>query len=213
MQPKQQVMSPFAGSAGIDFSTNRIQRLNGNNYFGWSQSMETFFTQQKLLKFISYGSFQEWYLNFHIDSDREIEYKIFKNEIQNELGYDEDGIRVNMRLLSKEFSSDLSLWSREKSKEQTRWSVDEEQVRGYIRGSVDSTIWNQIKECSSPYNMWVTLKEVCLTNESSNILVLFKNVFEAKPNKGESLVNFLGRVAVIANRLEELGEPISQFIL
>jgi len=198
-------MKPISGI--INYS-NKFSKLNSSNFYGWSQNMEVLLTQQKLKRFIEFQSFDNWYLHSNIKSDHELGY-LRKRDVILSGNEDQEWKDASIERLDDKYFQDLSFWSREKAKARIKWDSDQEVTQGYLRGSIETTLWSQIRDLGSAYEMWVKLKEMCLTAEVGNLIILYKEFFELTLKKDEQLISFLSRVQNILDRLIDLGEDLT----
>lgn len=198
-------MRPMSGMENV---YTKFSKLNSSNFYGWSQNMEVLLTQQKLKKFIEFQNFDNWYIHSYIKSDHELGYLRKKDAILSG-NEDQNTKDILIEQLDDKYFQDLSFWSREKSKLRSNWDSDQEVTQGYLRGAIETTLWSQIRDLGSAYEMWVKLKEMCLTAEVGNLIILYKEFFELTLKKDEQLISFLSRVQNILDRLIDLGEDLT----
>ena len=154
-------------------------------------------------KFINFELFEQWYPTSFTKSEQQIRYE--EKAARYTAIANEDEKNAKLDELENQFFSDLSFWSREKTKAEKQWNSGISMVCGVIRGAIDETLWLEIKELELPYLMWQKIKELYLTSEVGNILLFYTEFFDLKKQNNESLCAFLQRAQRVVDKLQDLG--------
>lgn len=188
--------------------------LNSSNYYGWSSSMSTQLQAKGYFRFIKYSSFGAWWNENHHKSDQEARYDRLRAYIlAKPIIQQAEGVRAygdaeredELLGLDNQFHTDLSRWSHEKAKAQDLWLKEEEMCRGVILSAVGEVF--KAKIVNMPvFEMWTTLKDGSNTKELGYVLLLFKQLFDLRINRDESLSHYLDRVILLSDRLRDAGQ-------
>jgi hypothetical protein len=187
-------------------------KLSAHNYFTWAGQMQNYLTQRNMKKFLEHASFDAWFETLPL-SDQQLRYHREHAAIDSNVKLDNQGKLDAHNRLDHLFHNDLSIWSAEKMKKRDKWTEDEQACCGTIRALVSESFWPSLKECGSPKTLWDKLKQITSVGEVGNIILLYQQLFEARPTKEESLSVYLERVISVSERLNDIGEPLKEYLV
>jgi hypothetical protein len=193
--------------------TEKIAKLTPQNAYQWMQQMDILFRQKKLGRFLKYEVFGDWHKATYVISEQEQKYlqRVKAIELRGELSEAER--QKLLDTLDDKFHSDLSMWSNNKSKALELWNLEQEQACGFIKGHVDVTYWPMLKKCETAKAMWDLLKKESTMTDVGNVIMLHEQFFKAKLMENESLVSYISRIQVITEKLADIEEPLSEYVV
>lgn len=186
-------------------NSNSIIKLNAVNYYQWQVSFETFLAQKGFIHHIQYSNYDDYLQATQIISAQQARYNKLKEKIKSTKYETADKQDVAFEELDQRFHNDLSKWSEIEAKEAKKWMDQEDQIRGYLRATIEEGYWTSIKKLNSCHQMWIQLKLETQQQEAGNQIALLAEFFHLKFVPNELITHFIARAQSIADRIADLG--------
>jgi hypothetical protein len=173
--------------------SQKIKKLDETNYLTWSTECKLALRAKGLSKLVEYEKFEDYY-NQTIKSEIQEEY-LFEIETIKLAAITEEEKRGAIFKLNRQapYDTERVIWEREKLKERKQWIVDDEKVSAFIQQNVETIYTNQLKTCSTAYEMWTLLKKECKISDGGLRFVLFNTFIKIRFDPNETLSNYLAR--------------------
>lgn len=180
--------------------------LGAHNYASWKIRLETTIAIKGLSKHLVHESYKEHALANLSPTPRRLRYLrsetlIFLKKLSKE---EED---KEVAALQKEFS-EASLWEINEEKASALWTLEEEQLMGILRGSIETHFWTNLKTLKSAAAIWKQLKKETHQDEAGNLMALLCNFFNMTYRDGETLTTYVSRVQAVADQVADLGKTL-----
>jgi hypothetical protein len=180
-------------------------KLNAVNYYQWQVSFETFLAQKGFIHHIQHSNYDDYLQATQIIPAQQARYNKLKEKIKSTKYETADKQDEAFEELDQRFHNDLSKWSETEAKEAKKWMDQEDQIRGYLRATIEEGYWTSVKNLKSCHQIWVQLKHETQQQEAGNQIALLAEFFHLKFVPNELITHFIARAQSIADRIADLG--------
>lgn len=180
--------------------------LGPHNYSWWKIQAETKIAIKGLSKHLTFETYNEYANASLTPTPRRVRYLRAELIIlQKKLSIPEEDKEI--QALQKEFN-ESSQWEQNQEKAELLWILEEEQLIGILRATIEPHFWTNLKTLKSAAAIWKQLKKETHQDEAGNLMALLCTFFNMTYQDGEPLTTYVARVESVVDQVVDLGKTL-----